>query len=124
LVDESARPRYVNSLTYVQKRGSRRRWSKDETEAFFEALRKYGSDFEMISAALPGRNRYDIRNKFKAEDKANSKRVTDTLLARRSPPPTPLSADKLAAAELQNNSDDAQRNAVLERYTMAVQLDN
>ncbi|KAJ2655438.1 hypothetical protein GGH99_007197, partial [Coemansia sp. RSA 1285] len=39
LVDESARPRFINSLTYVQKRASRKRWTASETDAFYEALR-------------------------------------------------------------------------------------
>ncbi|KAJ1733674.1 hypothetical protein LPJ61_001449 [Coemansia biformis] len=83
LVDESERPRFINSLTYVTKRGSRRRWRPEETELFYQHLRKFGSDFEMISNAMPNRCRYDIRNKFKLEERKNPQRITDTLLRRR-----------------------------------------
>ncbi|KAJ2660656.1 hypothetical protein IWW48_002865 [Coemansia sp. RSA 1200] len=130
LVDESARPRFINSLTYVQKRASRKRWTASETDAFYEALRKYGSDFEMISAVMAGRNRYDIRNKFKTEEKKNAERVTDTLLAQRSPPPTPLSASKAAsfASKLQQQQQDSDEDAPLpmsfESYSLAATPDN
>ncbi|KAI8323799.1 hypothetical protein GQ54DRAFT_257578 [Martensiomyces pterosporus] len=77
-------------MTYVKKRGSRKRWSKEETELFYQALRKYGTDFEMISGAMPGRSRYDIRNKFKAEEKIHGSWITTALLRR--PRPTPVSA--------------------------------
>ncbi|KAJ2597061.1 hypothetical protein EV177_007811 [Coemansia sp. RSA 1804] len=129
LVDESARPRFINSLTYVQKRASRKRWTASETDAFYEALRKYGSDFEMISAVMAGRNRYDIRNKFKTEEKKNAGRVTSTLLAQRSPPPTPLSASKAAsfASKLQQQQDsdeDAPLPVTFESYSLAATPDN
>ncbi|KAJ2091848.1 hypothetical protein IW138_001537 [Coemansia sp. RSA 986] len=125
LVDESARPRFINSLTYVQKRASRKRWTADETEEFYVALRRYGSDFEMISVAMPGRNRYDIRNKFKAEEKKDNKRITATLLAQRSPPLTPLSATKLASmvAEAQSDSGDDAQTTMLEGYSMTALSD-
>ncbi|KAJ2843843.1 hypothetical protein IWW36_005404, partial [Coemansia brasiliensis] len=71
LVDESERPRFTNSMSYVKQRTSRKRWSKEEVEEFYAAIRKYGSDFEMIASVMPGRNRYDIRNKFKKEEKLN-----------------------------------------------------
>ncbi|KAI9506321.1 hypothetical protein BX070DRAFT_187545 [Coemansia spiralis] len=115
LVDESARPRFVNSLTYVQKRASRKRWTREETDAFYVALRKYGSDFEMVSAVMPGRNRYDIRNKFKMEERKNARRVTETLLGQRTPPvPTTPSAEA-AEPELGEGGPLAS----LEAYSMA-----
>ncbi|KAJ2394285.1 hypothetical protein GGI23_004747 [Coemansia sp. RSA 2559] len=123
IVDESARPRFVNSLTYVQKRASRKRWTNEETEEFYVALRRYGSDFEMMAAAMPGRNRYDIRNKFKVEERKNARRVTDTLLAQRSPPPTPLSATKVATIELHSDGDNEQQTAMLKTYSVAALSD-
>ncbi|KAJ2645285.1 hypothetical protein GGH99_008320, partial [Coemansia sp. RSA 1285] len=110
-------------------RASRKRWTASETDAFYEALRKYGSDFEMISAVMAGRNRYDIRNKFKTEEKKNAGRVTSTLLAQRSPPPTPLSASKAAsfASKLQQQQDsdeDAPLPVTFESYSLAATPDN
>ncbi|KAJ2758430.1 hypothetical protein IWQ57_006834, partial [Coemansia nantahalensis] len=97
LVDESERPRFINSLTYAKKRGSRKRWKPEETELFYQQLRKFGSDFEMISSVMPDRCRYDIRNKFKLEERKNPQRITDTLLRRRpqdvGAPPAPPADD-------------------------------
>ncbi|KAJ1882620.1 hypothetical protein LPJ57_000787 [Coemansia sp. RSA 486] len=89
LIDESTRQRFTNSLTYVPKRTSRKRWKTEETELFYDALRKYGTDFQTIASVLPGRNRYDIRNKFKAEEKNHASRITVTLLRRDCPVPSP-----------------------------------
>ncbi|PIA17089.1 hypothetical protein COEREDRAFT_14942 [Coemansia reversa NRRL 1564] len=89
IVDESERPRFINSLTYVKRRTTRKRWSNEETAEFYRGLRKFGSDFEMIASVMPGRCRYDIRNKFKLEEKKHSQWITDTLLKR--PPPAIVS---------------------------------
>ncbi|KAJ2080569.1 hypothetical protein H4R24_002975 [Coemansia sp. RSA 988] len=85
IVDESERPRFINSLTYVKRRTTRKRWTSEETTEFYRALRKFGSDFEMIASVMTGRCRYDIRNKFKLEEKKHPQWITDTLLRR--PPP-------------------------------------
>ncbi|KAJ2493625.1 hypothetical protein IWW37_000491 [Coemansia sp. RSA 2050] len=85
LVDESSRPRFVNSLTYAPLRGTRKRWTPEENELFFRSLRTYGTDFAMIASVIPERNRYDIKNKFKKEEKLNGKRITDLLLRRAEP---------------------------------------
>ncbi|KAJ2800581.1 hypothetical protein H4R20_004008 [Coemansia guatemalensis] len=89
IVDESERPRFINSLTYVKRRTTRKRWTNEETTEFYRALRKFGSDFEMIASVMPGRCRYDIRNKFKLEEKKHPQWITDTLLKR--PPPASIS---------------------------------
>ncbi|KAJ1948649.1 hypothetical protein FBU59_001494 [Linderina macrospora] len=81
-VDESNNRRLTNSMTYVRKKASRKRWDKAETELFFQALRKFGTDFQMIAGVIPNRNRYDIKNKFLAEEKRNSARITAELLRR------------------------------------------
>ncbi|KAJ2002571.1 hypothetical protein H4R26_003539 [Coemansia thaxteri] len=82
VVDESSRKRFVNSLTYARKRATRKRWTAEETEQFFCQLRAHGSDFEMIAAVMPDRNRYDIKNKFKREERLNPTRITNLLLMR------------------------------------------
>ncbi|KAI7834499.1 hypothetical protein BX661DRAFT_174956 [Kickxella alabastrina] len=87
VVDESARTQFTNSLTYVVQRTSRKRWKPEETEMFYQKLRIYGTDFQMLAAELPGRNRYDVRNKFKVEERKNGLRITETLLRRDPQPP-------------------------------------
>ncbi|KAJ7225263.1 hypothetical protein GGX14DRAFT_419864 [Mycena pura] len=77
-VVESDHTKFVNSASYGKKcRGSR--WSAEETDLFFEALSQHGENYELISLVLPGRSRTACKNKFKAEDKKNSARITRCL---------------------------------------------
>ncbi|KAJ7103320.1 hypothetical protein B0H15DRAFT_874772 [Mycena belliarum] len=80
-VVESDATKFVNSASYAKKcRGSR--WSTEETELFFEALSQHGENYELISLVLPGRSRTACKNKFKAEDKKDSARITRCLESR------------------------------------------
>ncbi|KAJ2783412.1 hypothetical protein GGI15_002588, partial [Coemansia interrupta] len=92
VVDESTKQRFTNSMTYVTKRTTRKRWKPEETELFYQALRKFGTDFQMIAEELPNRNRYDVRNKFKHEERTCGSRITATLLCRDRPVFSPISA--------------------------------
>ncbi|CAH9088186.1 unnamed protein product [Cuscuta europaea] len=44
---------YYNYHTYMEK-ATRARWSKADTELFYEAIRQFGSDFSMIQQLFPG----------------------------------------------------------------------
>ncbi|KAJ7170087.1 hypothetical protein C8R46DRAFT_223075 [Mycena filopes] len=80
-VVESDRTKFVNSASYTKKlRGSR--WSAEETDLFFEALSQHGENYELLSLVLPGRSRTACKNKFKAEDKKDSARITRCLDSR------------------------------------------
>ncbi|KAJ7897071.1 hypothetical protein B0H14DRAFT_2494789 [Mycena olivaceomarginata] len=80
-VVESDHTKFVNSASYTKKcRGSR--WSAEETDLFFEALAQHGENYELISLVLPGRSRTACKNKFKAEDKKDSARITRCLDSR------------------------------------------
>ncbi|KAF9269547.1 hypothetical protein L218DRAFT_851011 [Marasmius fiardii PR-910] len=77
-VIESDMTKFVNSGTYGKRfRGSR--WSKEETELFYDALAQYGENYELISYVLPGRDRKACKNKFKAEDKRDPGRINRCL---------------------------------------------
>ncbi|KZV74887.1 hypothetical protein PENSPDRAFT_572482 [Peniophora sp. CONT] len=77
-VEESDATKFTNSSTYGKKvHGSR--WSAEETEMFFDALRQFGENYELISYVLPGRDRKQCKNKFKSEDKKNSARIDECL---------------------------------------------
>ncbi|KAG7095509.1 hypothetical protein E1B28_006248 [Marasmius oreades] len=77
-VIESDMTKFVNSGTYGKRfRGSR--WSKEETELFYDALAQYGENYELISYILPGRDRKACKNKFKAEDKRDPGRINQYL---------------------------------------------
>ncbi|GAA98702.1 uncharacterized protein L969DRAFT_91376 [Mixia osmundae IAM 14324] len=68
VVTESANTRFVNSSTHSKRTGSAK-WRSEENLAFFEALRMFGTDFEMIARLFPGRNRRMLKNKYTREEK-------------------------------------------------------
>ncbi|KAJ1918795.1 hypothetical protein H4219_002416, partial [Mycoemilia scoparia] len=82
LVDESDKIRIINSLSYLKPKGTRKRWTLEETELFFKGLRKWGTDFQMISNEIPNRNRYEVKTKFKAEEKLRPDEITKAILRR------------------------------------------
>ncbi|KAJ6520032.1 hypothetical protein C8R45DRAFT_1205077 [Mycena sanguinolenta] len=89
-VVESDHTKFVNSASYTKKcRGSR--WSAEETDLFYEALAQHGENYELISLVLPGRSRTACKNKFKAEDKKDSARITRCIESR-----TPIDMNTLA----------------------------
>ncbi|XP_063312453.1 transcription factor TFIIIB component B'' homolog [Pelobates fuscus] len=50
-------------------------WSNQETEMFFLAISMVGTDFSMIGQLFPHRERIEIKNKFKREERANGWRI-------------------------------------------------
>lgn len=45
------------------------KWTEEETRKFLKAIEIFGSDFTMISKLFPKRNRAQIKNKFRKEEK-------------------------------------------------------
>eukprot|EP00962_Isochrysis_galbana_P014136 scaffold4028_cov122-Isochrysis_galbana.AAC.2 len=58
----------VTSSAYMHRAPSTA-WALADTYSFFEALRLHGTDFTLIAAKFPDRNRRQIKNKFKREEK-------------------------------------------------------
>ncbi|KAG8456451.1 hypothetical protein GDO86_002292 [Hymenochirus boettgeri] len=50
-------------------------WSEQESELFFLAISMVGTDFSMIAQLFPHRERIEIKNKFKREERMNSWRI-------------------------------------------------
>ncbi|XP_073480500.1 transcription factor TFIIIB component B'' homolog isoform X3 [Aquarana catesbeiana] len=50
-------------------------WSEEETDMFYLAISMVGTDFSMIGQLFPHRERIEIKNKFKREERANSWRI-------------------------------------------------
>lgn len=82
----------VNSLSFINdnKRdpNDRRRttikgdpWTEDSTDAFYEALRMFGTDFTIISNMFPGRSRRHIKLKFVREERADPARIKEALIS-------------------------------------------
>lgn len=78
-VDETDMTRKINSATWL-KRDKSGGWNEMLTDRFYDGLRMFGTDFEMISKMFPGRTRHKIKLKFCKEEKVNGNRIKATLL--------------------------------------------
>jgi transcription factor TFIIIB component B'' len=78
-IEESDLTRKMNQGTYM-KRDKSGGWNELLTERFYDGLRMFGTDFEMISKMFPGRTRHKVKLKFVKEEKLNLERIKATLL--------------------------------------------
>ncbi|XP_036267053.1 transcription factor TFIIIB component B'' homolog isoform X13 [Pipistrellus kuhlii] len=58
-------------------------WSNKETDMFFLAISMVGTDFSMIGQLFPHRERIEIKNKFKREEKTNGWRIDKAFQEKR-----------------------------------------
>ncbi|KAF6000969.1 Transcription factor TFIIIB component B [Cyanidiococcus yangmingshanensis] len=113
----------ATSASFVS-RASCERWPPEETELFYRALRAFGQNYSMIEQLFPNRNRKQIKNKFKKEERAHPARIEaalhehgsrrrDSTFRVRSA--TTVSPDEMTnanteeAASLQTDVDDSQQ---------------
>jgi transcription factor TFIIIB component B'' len=92
--EENDLTRFHNRTTYMndRKRDAKDRvpiwksksdpWSEDETDRFFDALRNWGTDFQIISQLFPPKTRAMIKKKFNREEKLDPARVNAALLGK------------------------------------------
>ena len=71
------------------------RWTAEQTRTFYKGLGIFGSDFSMIGKVLfhGTRDRRQVKNKFKREERDNPAAI-DAALNRRDPMPPPPPPDK------------------------------
>ncbi|KAL2473999.1 uncharacterized protein Fot_49735 [Forsythia ovata] len=72
---------YFNYQTYMD-RTPRIRWSKQDTELFYEAIRQFGTDLSMIQQLFPGRTRNQVKLKYKKEERQHPMRLREALTNR------------------------------------------
>ena len=84
IIEESGITRRVNYGTF-RKKIVRTRWTEESTELFYDGLRMFGTDFEMISKMFPGRTRRHVKLKFVKEERVNCARIKETLLGEKVP---------------------------------------
>jgi transcription factor TFIIIB component B'' len=60
--------------------GQGRRWTRDDTDLFYQGLSHFGTDFQMISHMFPGSTRRSIKLKFTREERDDPERVRKHLL--------------------------------------------
>ncbi|KAF1813549.1 hypothetical protein P152DRAFT_473265 [Eremomyces bilateralis CBS 781.70] len=58
-----------------------RKWTGEQTDEFYEALRMVGTDFLMLSQMLPGRTRREVKSKFVREERIEPDRVRACLIS-------------------------------------------
>ncbi|EOA16282.1 hypothetical protein CARUB_v10004429mg [Capsella rubella] len=71
----------VNYQTYMNKT-SRTRWSKEDTEIFYQGLREFGSNLSFIQRLFPNRTREQMKLKFKLEERRYPLKINDALSSR------------------------------------------
>ncbi|MES1913469.1 MAG: hypothetical protein MHM6MM_005672 [Cercozoa sp. M6MM] len=82
LTDASA-VRHVTAASYGRRRsGKVDRWTDEETERFFLALRQFGTDFSLIAQLFPTRTRRQVTSKGKKEEREQLSRVNEALHSR------------------------------------------
>lgn len=70
--------RHITNASYSNRK-TVERWSPDETELFYKALSSFGTDFEIIARLFPKRDRRQIKNKFKKEERERPYKIEHTL---------------------------------------------
>lgn len=75
---------HITSASFMRRNKSER-WSREETEKFYDALRKYGTDFSMLEKVFPNRTRRQLKNKFKREERENAGLIDEILSKSRLP---------------------------------------
>ncbi|KAF8516134.1 hypothetical protein BU17DRAFT_92967 [Hysterangium stoloniferum] len=76
-IEENDQSRYTNSNSWSKRRVVR--WGKEDTALFYDALRQFGQNFDLIARVIPGRTYRMCKNKFKAEDKKNPALIDEAL---------------------------------------------
>ncbi|XP_010437020.1 PREDICTED: transcription factor TFIIIB component B''-like [Camelina sativa] len=71
----------VNYQTYMYKT-ARTRWSKQDTELFYEGIREFGSNLSMIQHLFPNRTREQMKLKFKLEERRYPLKLNEALATR------------------------------------------
>ncbi|KQK17543.1 uncharacterized protein LOC104581510 isoform X3 [Brachypodium distachyon] len=71
----------LNYHSYMNKQ-TRAKWSKTDTDLFYQGLQQFGSDFAMIQQLFPDKTRDQVRQKFKTEEKKHPMQVHDAILHR------------------------------------------
>lgn len=83
-IDENDLSRKVTSGSWL-KRDQSGRWNELLSDRFYQGLRMFGTDFEMISKMFPGKTRHSIKLKFCKEEKLDYPRIKAALLGEKEP---------------------------------------
>lgn len=90
--------KHLTSHAFVKTIGPNR-WSREETDRFYEALSMCGTDFALISLLFARRTREQVKGKYKVEERLHPGRVALALKRRR-----PLDVGWLEAAQQERHA--------------------
>uniref|UniRef100_A0A1D1XFI9 Transcription factor TFIIIB component B n=2 Tax=Anthurium amnicola TaxID=1678845 RepID=A0A1D1XFI9_9ARAE len=94
------------------------RWSKVDTELFYQAVRQFGTDFAMIQQLFPNRTRHQIKLKFKNEERKHPLQIADAVVHRSEDHSHfELVIQRLQAQEEENSIGDAADDTMTESQT-------
>ncbi|KAL6713060.1 hypothetical protein ACLMJK_009181 [Lecanora helva] len=96
-VEENELTHKINYGSFL-KRDTGGGWNALLTERFYDGLRMFGTDFQMISKMFPGRTRHKIKLKFVKEEKLNYDKIKAALLGEKLPVDLP-ELEKMAGVE-------------------------
>ena len=83
-IEENDLSRKVTSGKWI-KRDKSGGWNEQLLDRFYEGLRMFGTDFEIISRMFPGKSRHAIKLKFCKEERLDDSRIRAALLGERLP---------------------------------------
>ena len=69
----------LTGYEFAYKKTRPTKWSPDETDRFYSALSRFGSDLMLVNTSFPSLSASQIRQKFKAENRRAPKRVAEAL---------------------------------------------
>ena len=72
----------VNSLSFL-KIIPTKKWSKEETDNFYKALKLFGLDFSFLEIVLHPRKRIEIKRKYLKEKKENPQKIQSAISSRK-----------------------------------------
>lgn len=77
-VEYASEKNKISSLSF-KKRLHSDKWDEKETEFFYKCLEYFGTDFSVLELVLNPRTRNQIKNKYRKEEKSNTKRIEFAL---------------------------------------------
>lgn len=102
-VEENDLTRRINQASWG-KRDKSGGWGETLTEQFYDGLRMFGTDFNMISKMFPGRTRRSVKLKFNKEEKQDPVRIERALKGER----VPIDMDEYQKASMTTYGDPAE----------------
>ena len=94
----------INSLSYLKDKIKPKKWSEEETNQFYKAIKLFGLDFSFLEIVLKPRIREEIKRKYLKEKKKQPKKIENAFLKRKDPE---LLNNVLALYKKQNNINNS-----------------